>query len=179
VPESRYLGGAVGTHEQSVEMIETESRAEERDGRRLGDTWPSMSQENVEGFRRVIDAYNRGDMDALVAELDPEVEWHGVVLPRFIGEAAPFHGHEGVREMFRDIDEAFVDLQFTVDEVQDLGDKLFATGTWRARGRESGAESSSAIAWVAEVENGKARRVRAFFDVDAAREAALLPQLSE
>jgi hypothetical protein len=53
-----------------------------------------MSQANVEAFGRGIDAYNRGDIDALVAELDPEVEWYGVVLPRFIGEATVFRGHE-------------------------------------------------------------------------------------
>jgi hypothetical protein len=35
-----------------------------------------MSQENVEVFKRAFDAINRRDADALVVELDPEVEWH-------------------------------------------------------------------------------------------------------
>ena len=35
-----------------------------------------MSQENVEIVRRVSDAYNRRDVEAMLDELHPEVEWH-------------------------------------------------------------------------------------------------------
>jgi ketosteroid isomerase-like protein len=44
-----------------------------------------MSQENVEAFKRGLDAYNRRDLDALLETLDPDVEWHpalAVVLGR-------------------------------------------------------------------------------------------------
>ena len=34
-----------------------------------------MSQENVETVTRAIDAYNRRDVEAMVEEVDPEVEW--------------------------------------------------------------------------------------------------------
>jgi hypothetical protein len=34
-----------------------------------------MSQENVEAFRRGARAYDRRDIDALLDELDPDVEW--------------------------------------------------------------------------------------------------------
>jgi hypothetical protein len=34
-----------------------------------------MSQENVEVVRRIARAFNKGDVDAIVAELDPNVEW--------------------------------------------------------------------------------------------------------
>ena len=36
-----------------------------------------MSQENVEAVKRGVAAYNRGDYEALLAEFDPDVEWHG------------------------------------------------------------------------------------------------------
>src|SRR5918994_7434095 len=35
-----------------------------------------MSKENVEAFKRALEAGNRRDFDALLEELDPEVEWH-------------------------------------------------------------------------------------------------------
>jgi hypothetical protein len=38
-----------------------------------------MSQENVEAFERAVEASNGSDYDALLAEFDPEVEWHGVM----------------------------------------------------------------------------------------------------
>jgi ketosteroid isomerase-like protein len=39
-----------------------------------------MSQENVEVFKRAFDAINRRDAEALLSELDPEVEWHPAIL---------------------------------------------------------------------------------------------------
>jgi hypothetical protein len=35
-----------------------------------------MSQENVEAFKRGSDAVNRRDVEALLADVDPAVEWH-------------------------------------------------------------------------------------------------------
>jgi ketosteroid isomerase-like protein len=35
-----------------------------------------MSAENVEAVKRAIEAHNRGDIDALLEDLDPEIEWH-------------------------------------------------------------------------------------------------------
>ena len=35
-----------------------------------------MSQENVEAFERAVAAYNRGDIDSFLEEVDPDVEWH-------------------------------------------------------------------------------------------------------
>ena len=38
-----------------------------------------MSKENVEGFKRGLEAGNRGDVDALLDELHPEIEWHSAL----------------------------------------------------------------------------------------------------
>lgn len=38
-----------------------------------------MSQESVEAFKRGLEAGNRGDVEALLEELDPEVEWHSAL----------------------------------------------------------------------------------------------------
>jgi hypothetical protein len=58
-----------------------------------------MSQENVEAFKRFADANNRRDVDALLAELDADVEWQSAVLGSVGGEATVHRGHDGVREM--------------------------------------------------------------------------------
>jgi hypothetical protein len=52
-----------------------------------------MSQENVEVGRRIERAFNKGD-GAIVAELDPAVEWEEQPIP---GIDPVYHGHEGVR----------------------------------------------------------------------------------
>jgi ketosteroid isomerase-like protein len=35
-----------------------------------------MSQENVEIVRAAIESFNRGDLDTLLREMPPEIEWH-------------------------------------------------------------------------------------------------------
>jgi ketosteroid isomerase-like protein len=89
-----------------------------------------MSQENVETFKRAIDAYNSRDIEAMVEEVDPEVEWR----PAW-GEAAVYRGHEGVRKLFRELDDVLDELHLEYSETRDLGDRVVAIGRVRMRGR--------------------------------------------
>ena len=61
-----------------------------------------MSQENVEVYKRAVDATNRRDLDALLVEFDPDVEWHSALVG--MGTEV-YRGKQGIREMFRDADE--------------------------------------------------------------------------
>jgi ketosteroid isomerase-like protein len=135
-----------------------------------------MSQENVEAFKRGLEAGNRGDVETLLGVLDPEVEWHTALHALMAGNATVYRGHAGVREMLRDMYEAFDEIQIEVSEVRDLGDRLVPIGRTRARGRESGAETESPIAWVVEFKNGKAISLRAYLDPTEALEAAGVPE---
>ena len=69
-----------------------------------------MSEENVEAFKRAVDAYNRREIDAFLEEFDPEAEWHSLTQVMFGGEQAVFRGREGIREGVRDIDDALADM---------------------------------------------------------------------
>ena len=40
-----------------------------------------MSQEKVEAVRRLARAFNEGDVDAIVGECDPNVEWEEQPIP--------------------------------------------------------------------------------------------------
>ena len=70
-----------------------------------------MSQENVELVKRATDAINRRDAEALLSELDPEVEWHAAVLIAMGGTQVVYLGHEGVREWLRDLYETLSEFQ--------------------------------------------------------------------
>ena len=131
-----------------------------------------MSQENVEAFRRGIDASNRGDVEALLKELDPEIEWRSAMHALIGGEETVFRGHDGVRRLFRDVQETFSELHFEASEIHDLGDRILVIGATRVRGKTSGAVSVTPIALVTDVKNGKARLLRSYRDPDEAREAA-------
>ena len=136
-----------------------------------------MSQENVDAFTRAIDAINRSDVDAVVQELHPSIEWNMAIQVLVGGDAAVYHGHEGVREYFRDMDEAFAEVELVFTEVRDLGDRVLATGSFSTRGRQSGALLKSPVATLIEVnDDHKATRVLTYFDPVEALEAAGLSE---
>jgi uncharacterized protein len=131
-----------------------------------------MSQANVEMTKRGLEAYNRRDVEALLEDLDPEVEWHPA-LPKLLGgEATVYRGHEGVREFFRDTDDVLDEIDVEYSEIRDLGDRVFVIGRFRARGKASGAETESPIATVSDIRNGKVIRIQTYLDPKEALEAA-------
>jgi ketosteroid isomerase-like protein len=136
------------------------------------DTARAMSQENVESFKRFADANNRRDVEAMLAELDPEVEWQSAVLGSLGGEATLHRGHDGIREMLRDLYEAFSEFRVEFSDVWDLDDRVVAFGRWVTRGEESGIETTPPLASVVDFRDGKAIRVRSYLDPKDAIEAA-------
>ena len=88
------------------------------------------------------------------------------------GEATEYRGHDGVREMLGDLYEAFDTIHIEASEIRDLGDRLVAIGRTRARGKASGVETETPLAFVAEFKNGKAISIRGYLDPREAFEAA-------
>ncbi len=121
-----------------------------------------MSQENVEAFKRGLEAGNRGDVEGLLEVLDPEVEWHTALHALLAGDATVYRGHAGVREMLRDMYEAFDEIQIEVPEIRDLGDRLVARSIWQGAGH--GPESSIALTGVYTVRKGRIVAIEFFLD---------------
>ncbi|MGA9373096.1 MAG: nuclear transport factor 2 family protein [Solirubrobacterales bacterium] len=131
-----------------------------------------MSQENVEAFRRAVEANNRGDYDAVLEEVDSGIEWRAVFQVKFGGQATTCRGREAVRAYLEDLDEGFSVRRVEISEVRDLGERVVATGHVRGRGRVSGAEIDSPIGFVIDFRNGKVFRMRDYLDSQEALEAA-------
>ena len=104
-----------------------------------------MSQENLEALKRANEAANRGDVEALLADLDSDVEWHPAMQALLGGGAPVYRGHAGVLGMLRDFYDAFAEIRIELPEIRDLGDRLIAIGRLHARGKESGALSRVAL----------------------------------
>jgi ketosteroid isomerase-like protein len=144
-----------------------------------------MSQENVDLVRERIavlaDGFNhgdfeRGDFDAFFAWLDPEIEWRG---PReFPDLAEPRFGHEGVREYITTLLEAIEDYRMVAEKFIDAGDdRVLVFSREGGRGRGSGAEvvtQPTAHVWT--IRNGKAIRLRSYWERDDALEAVGLSE---
>ena len=135
-----------------------------------------MSQENVERFKRAVDAYNRRDADALLEDMDAEVERYPAILVGLGGEAAVFRGHDGIRAMFREVDETLAEIHVEVLEIRDLGDRIFATGSLRTRGKTSGVETEAPFGYIAHFRDDKAFRIQTYLDPAEALKAAGLSE---
>jgi ketosteroid isomerase-like protein len=131
-----------------------------------------MSQENVETFKRGFEAYQRRDIDAVLATLDPEVEWHPLLPVLLGGEATAYRGHAGVRELVRELDDAFVEFQAELSDIRDLGERVLAIGHLRGRGKESGVPTESDVVWLLDLKDGKGLRIREYLTPNEALEAA-------
>jgi ketosteroid isomerase-like protein len=96
-----------------------------------------VSQQNVELHRRAFQAFNARDIDALLALSDPSIEGHSV----FTEVSGVYHGHEGARRFFGDLEDAWGgDLRLKPEAYFDLGEHTLVFYLARARGRQSGAE---------------------------------------
>ena len=133
-----------------------------------------MSQENVEAFKRGLEAGNRGDVETLLEQLDPGVEWDSALHALLGGKQTVFRGHDGVRQMLRDLNESFGEIHIEITEIRDLGDRLIAIGRIVTRGRASGVQTETPLALVTEIENGKTISVRGYLDPKEALEAVRL-----
>jgi ketosteroid isomerase-like protein len=131
-----------------------------------------MSQENIDAVKRFADANNRRDVGAMLAELDVAVEWHDAAPMLLGGEATVFRGHEGFRDLMRDLWEVLAETQVEFTEIRDLGDRIVATGELRTRGKSSGVETESPYGVVSDFENGRVIRIRTFLDHQATLQAA-------
>ena len=110
-----------------------------------------MSEQNVELHRRIFDAFNKRDIEALIACLDPQFELHSklaAVAP------AVYHGHEGMRRWHQDLDDAWELLRAEPEAYFDLGEHTLAYYVLRARGRQSGLELALPIAALARWRDG-------------------------
>ena len=131
-----------------------------------------MSEDIDELVRRGVESCNARDPEAGLALWDPGCEWHPFLSTEVEGAAA-YRGHEGIRRWFRDTDEMFSAVAWTVEEVRNLGDgRILVLGHRHARGRIGGVEVSSQIGQLFDLRDGRIVRGWAYPTHDQALRAA-------
>ncbi len=121
-------------------------------------------------MRRGYEAFNRGDIDAALVFLHPEIEWHTYMVPGPGGGV--YHGHDGVRELWADAKRSFGDFRNVPEEVFEEGEHVIANVSVEGVGARSGAAVRAQIAHLYTFRDGQVGSVRSFPDRDEARRAA-------
>ncbi len=110
---------------------------------------------NTRRLQKGIEAFNRGDHEALLALLSENVEWKRVDgLP---DEGGEIRGREAVREFLKP--EVFAAARFEPLEIFEAGDTVLARARFDARGAGSGIELGVETYVVYRFEDGLVRRV--------------------
>jgi ketosteroid isomerase-like protein len=132
-----------------------------------------MSEENVETLQRAVEAWNTDDLDAFLAELDPDLEWHPSIEPGLEGKATTYRGHDGARKAWREYrGEAWERLTNRPQEFRDLGESVLMLGRMDFTARTTGIEFSQELGELVDFRGGKIARVRDFLTHAEALEAA-------
>lgn len=128
-----------------------------------------MSKLNVELVRFGYEAYDHGDIDAVLETLDPDVEWKQVEQPMAV------HGREGVLKAWEEWSDPFQeDLHASVEELIDAGDRVIAVVRHRGTGKQSGVKLDLRTYLVYTVRDGKILRMIEYTErADALRAAGV------
>jgi ketosteroid isomerase-like protein len=111
-------------------------------------------------------AYNRGDAEAVLALMHPEVEVHSSGT---VGEAGTYHGHEGYLRwvsLWLDAWERFV---IEADEVEELDEEnVLVHVNQTGRGRGSGVEVTQTVTYLFTVRDDLLTRLHLYADREEA-----------
>ena len=108
-----------------------------------------MSKENLEAYRRGLEAFNRADWTASAATMDPDVllradrNWPEQVV----------YGGDAVTAFLRGLHEAGM-TRVEIEEMVDLGDRVLARLRLVVRGTTSGAEAAQHYSNIVTYRNG-------------------------
>lgn len=132
-----------------------------------------MSQENVELVRLSITTYNAKGLEASMAFLHPDVEWHmNLEWP----DAPVFRGHSGIRQLSSALQDVLGEVRIEPDRFVDAGDDVVVLGRLFVAGTGSGVAAESHRAWVYTVREGKIIRHLTFAEAADALEAVGLSE---
>jgi ketosteroid isomerase-like protein len=91
--------------------------------------------------KRGVSAMNRSDVDLVVLLYEPDAEvWMRGMAG--VGVRHRYLGHEGIRELYSELDSVFSDWSYTVRAVVDLADRVAVRADFLGRGRGSGVETA-------------------------------------
>jgi uncharacterized protein len=135
-----------------------------------------MPSENVEIVRRMSEAFETGDIEALLALVDPEVEvteWPEAL------DSKTYRGYSGLAEAMQSWADAWEWLHNDVHEIVENGRHVLVRGRTRGKGRGSEVEVEIDAFHVYTLRDGKASRMVFFTTEEPALQAAGLTESQE
>jgi ketosteroid isomerase-like protein len=128
----------------------------------------AMSQENVEIVRAAIDAYNRGDWDAVVKDAASDFEFD---LSRAVGPNHGVYGRDQTQSFSSQFAEDWESVWIEPHEFVEADEHVVVPWTMHAVGRD-GIEVQTRVTFTWTIRNGAIERVCMYQGLPEALEAA-------
>jgi ketosteroid isomerase-like protein len=123
-------------------------------------------QENVDVVRKGYEAFGRGDISGLLAQLDTDVEWR-TPGPADLPTAGQRRGHEAVQEFFQTLSGLVEVQRFEPKQFIAQGDTVIVIGDDTSRVKATGTTLESRFVHVFTVQNGKVVAFEEYLDTAA------------
>jgi ketosteroid isomerase-like protein len=134
-----------------------------------------VAQEDIERMRAGYEAMRRGDFNAVLDLMDPEIEIRD--RPE-IPDPQTYRGREGVLSALSRNFESFDDLEMVPESIVEGGDKMVVCILLRGRGRISGVPVEDRLAHLWSLRDGRAVALQVYSDPAEALRAAGLAERS-
>lgn len=131
-----------------------------------------MPPENEERVAALLEAWNRQDLETMLAGMHPDIEI--VLTGLFSGLGPELHGHEGFRRVWDELQGTWTRLLIEPRELIGGDDRVFAATHFLGMGRD-GVSVERPFFFVFGYREGKCAWYRSFANRGEALEAAELP----
>jgi ketosteroid isomerase-like protein len=128
-----------------------------------------VDRELIRRLHEGFGAFDEGDFATAVSFFAPDIEWDFSALP---GEGV-IRGPDALRTYFEGLGQVWEVMSNDIEDIEQAGDRfVIVLARLRARGWRSGVDVDAPVAYLWEIRDGAAVRIRLFFDRDEARRAA-------
>ena len=123
-----------------------------------------MSQENVAVVRGLYEAFGRGDVPAVLGQMDQGIEWNEA--ENFIyADRNPYMGPQAVLEgVFIRLGSEWEGFTVTPEEWLDAGDRIVVLGTYSGTHKATGRQVRAQFAHIWSVREGSVVRFQQYTD---------------
>jgi ketosteroid isomerase-like protein len=119
---------------------------------------------------RLRAAWNRGDLDAVMAQHDPDAVYVIIGgLEQLVGRE--FRGRAAIRGFFEDFQASFGRLRIDVEQAIPADERILLILNQRNRGEAGGVETTNRWALLLSFREGLVVRAESYYEVDEALEA--------
>jgi ketosteroid isomerase-like protein len=128
----------------------------------------TVSGQNIEIVRRLLERWSNGDLEGFIEDVDPEIEWRTSGIYPDVDPV--YYGHEGFRKFWRDFHEIWETLSMELRDTVAEGDQIAFSFHFDATGRD-GVRAGRDQASLVTLRNGMLFRIENYADWDEALEA--------